>query len=111
MWNIFTRDTAAQRKIERLEGRLEVMADEKAEALELVNKLMKARDMWKGVAQSVTAQRDNLRQEVADQTYNASVLGEKLAEVRAELADSFIRNERGQIRHHPSYFAGREIAA
>ncbi len=99
MWNIFTRDTAAQRKIERLEGRLEVMADEKADAFELIRKqdaeLQKLRVEAKHcltahasllhTAEAMERENMALRQEVADQTRNAAKLGQKLTETKRAL--------------------------
>lgn len=105
MWNIFTRDTADRREIKRLEGLIETLTTEKAEVFELIRKqdaeLHKLRVESK---RCLTAH--------ASLLHTAEAMERQNLAMQAELADSFTRDKAtGQIRHHPSYFAGREIAA
>lgn len=104
MWNIFTRDTADQREIKRLEGLIETLTTEKAEAFELIRKQA-------AESSKIREERNGLWLNYTASLHTGEKLERENMSLRRELADSFIRNERGQIRHHPSYFAGREIAA
>lgn len=90
---------------------LEQMQGELANAALLIDKQKRELHQLREANRFHQLANDSLRQENAEQVRNAMVLGEQLLEARVDLSNSFIRNERGQIRHHPSYFAGREIVA
>lgn len=78
MWKLFTRDTADQREIKRLEGLIEVLTDERDNAVALSKKTFVANC-------NLVRTNSELRQEVAEQTRNASKLGQKLTETKKAL--------------------------
>ncbi len=104
MFSFFTRDTADRREIKRLEGLIETLTTEKAEAFELIRK-------YDAELHKLRVESKRCLTAHASLLHTAEAMERDNIAMQRELACSFIRNERGQIRHHPSYFAGREIAA